>query len=308
MMFSRGEELARAPVDVAHVLESAVRMAAHELRARATVHRTYGDVPLVDANEARLGQVFLNLVLNAAQAIPAGDPERNHIRLATSTDERGRVVVSIADTGCGIPPELRSRVFVPFFTTKAVGGSGLGLSIAQRIVADLGGEIDLTSEVGRGTELRVTLPACAGAEPPGAPPQIVRPEAAVHPRPPLARPRVLVIDDEPMLTSALRSLLADTHDVEVQNDALAARDAFAAGARYDAVLCDLMMPRLSGIQLHGALREIAPDQARRMILMTGGALTPESRDFLATSGVAWIEKPFQLEDLFRALAAITGRS
>ena len=303
MVFSRGEELTRTPVDVTLVLESALRMAAHELRGRARVLRTYGDTPLVEANEARLGQVFLNLVRNAAHAIPDGAPERHQIRLASATDPRGRVVVSIADTGGGIAPELRSRIFVPFFTTKAVGeGTGLGLSICQRIVTDLGGEIAFTTEVGRGTEFRVTLPASTGAAP--------RPRAApVRPPPPAsrARARVLVIDDEPMLTAALRSLLSDIHDVAVLNDAVVARDAFAAGVRYDVVLCDLVMPRLTGIQLHGALREIAPEQARRMILMTGGAFTPESRQVLESSGIAWIEKPFLLEDLCRAITEVRAR-
>jgi PAS domain S-box-containing protein len=301
MVLSRIDELRRAAVDVTSVLESALRMALHELRGRARVIREYGRVPPVDGNEARLGQVFLNLIRNAAQAIPGGDPERHHIRIACATDERGRVVVAISDTGCGIPPELRPQIFAPFVTTKPPGeGTGLGLSICQRIVASLGGEIDFTSELGRGTEFRVTLPPRA-AEPPEPAPDLA--PAAASP----ARSRVLVLDDEATIAAVLADLLAEGHDVAVLTDAVAARDAFVAGARYDAVLCDLMMPRLDGMELHALLRRIAPEQAGRMIIMTGGACTPEAQRFLETSGVRWIEKPFRLDELHRAIGAVTRR-
>lgn len=142
--------------------------------------------------------------------------------------------------------------------------------------------------------------ARSAAEAPPAP----APAPAPAPTSAPARVRVLVIDDEAALAAALQSLLAEGHDVAVLTDAIAARDAFAAGARYDAVICDLMMPRLTGIELHAELVRIAPDQARRMIMMTGGRFTAEARQFLETSGVRWIEKPFRLDDLHRALGAV----
>ena len=305
MVLSRIDELRRGPVDVTSVLESALRMTLHELRDRARVIRDYGAVPPVDGNEARLGQVFLNLIRNAAQAIPGGDPERHHIRIACATDERGRVVVAIADTGCGIPPELRPHIFAPFVTTKPPGeGTGLGLSICQRIVAGLGGEIDFTTELGRGTEFRVTLPPRA-AEPPEPPPDPAPDLAPAAASP--ERPRVLVLDDEAAIATVLADLLAEGHEVAVLTDAVAARDAFVAGARYDAVLCDLMMPRLGGMELHAELRRIAPEQAGRMIIMTGGACTAEAQRFLETSGVRSIEKPFRLDELHRAIGDVTRR-
>lgn len=132
--------------------------------------------------------------------------------------------------------------------------------------------------------------------------------AAASAPPAPARPRVLVIDDEPMLTGVLQAMLSETHDVTVMNDALAARAAFAGGARYDAIICDLMMPGLSGSALHRELLALAPEQARRMIFMTGGAYTPEARQFLDTSGVLHLQKPFVPDALHRALAAVTGRS
>jgi PAS domain S-box-containing protein len=161
--FSRPDEALVGPVDVQEVLEYAIGIAASELRHRARVVRDYADVPLVAVNESRLGQVFLNLLLNAAQAIPEGDTEGQEIRVRTRVDDKGSVVVEIADTGVGIPPRLIGRVFDPFVTTKQAGeGTGLGLFVSRSIVKDAGGEIALESEVGRGTTVRVTLPADPG--------------------------------------------------------------------------------------------------------------------------------------------------
>src|SRR6185503_10606590 len=108
-------------------------------------------------NESRLGQVFLNIIINAAHAIPPGNYEANQISVRTAT-HGGCVVVSISDTGSGIPPEVRPRLFTPFFTTKPIGvGTGLGLAISHRIVTQYGGTISFESEVGKGTEFRISL-------------------------------------------------------------------------------------------------------------------------------------------------------
>ena len=141
-------------------------MAWNEIRHRARLIRQYDPVPPVWTTDARLGQVFLNLLINAAQAIEIGHVESNQIRLFTGTDEQGRAVVEIADTGVGISTENLNRIFAPFFTTKPPGsGTGLGLSISLRIVKEMGGAIELSSEPGRGTVARVYLPAAAGSRP-----------------------------------------------------------------------------------------------------------------------------------------------
>ena len=101
-------------------------------RHRARLVKSLAEVPPVDANEARLGQVFLNLLVNAAQAIPEGQADKHEIRVGTRTDEHGNVVVEVSDTGMGIPPENITRIFDPFFTTKGETGTGLGLSISAR--------------------------------------------------------------------------------------------------------------------------------------------------------------------------------
>jgi signal transduction histidine kinase len=161
-VFSRTVDDRGGPVDLRQVLDSTVRMAWNEIRHRARLIKQYEAVPPVWTTDARLGQVFLNLLINAAQAIEIGHVESNQIRLSTRTDECGRALVEIADTGVGISAENLGRIFAPFFTTKPRGsGTGLGLSISLRIVKEMGGEIRLDSAPGRGTVATVVLPAAS---------------------------------------------------------------------------------------------------------------------------------------------------
>jgi signal transduction histidine kinase len=147
-------------VDVLTTLASSVRMALHETSGRCRVVTELGPTPLVALPASRLGQVFLNLILNAAQAIAPGQADANQIRLTTYTDELGWAVIEVADTGSGIPEQVQKTIFEPFVTTKPVGvGTGLGLFVTHRIVSDAGGRIEFESELGRGTTFRVSLPA-----------------------------------------------------------------------------------------------------------------------------------------------------
>jgi PAS domain S-box-containing protein len=164
--FSHGLDEEQRPVDVGAVIQSAINIASHELRSRAEVRQHLQPVAPVVANEGRLGQVFLNLLVNAAQAIPEGQPERNEVRVSTRMVGADRVVVEVADTGCGMPPEVLRRAFDPFFTTKPIGiGTGLGLSICHRIITALGGELEAESRVGEGSVFRVCLPCEAVGAP-----------------------------------------------------------------------------------------------------------------------------------------------
>jgi len=157
--FSRtGED--RHPLDVLDVLRSALHLASSEIRLRARLVQDLAPVPAVTANASRLGQVFLNLLLNAAQALPDDRAAEHEVRVTTSVDVGGWANVDVRDTGCGIPAELLGRIFDPFFTTKPAGiGTGLGLGICQEIVSGLGGAIEVESTVGRGSLFRVRLPS-----------------------------------------------------------------------------------------------------------------------------------------------------
>jgi len=288
--FSRPPSGAVGDVDLGRCVEWALRTTAHEFRNRARVRREAQDAPRVRADETRLGQVLINLLVNAAHAIPPGDADRNEVVVATRTDADGRAVLEVRDTGAGIPPDAIARIFDPFFTTKPVGeGTGLGLSICHGIVASLGGEIRVESEVGRGTAVYVTLcPAGAAHAPAGA---VVEPERA-------RAGRILVVDDEEMVLRALRRILA-AHDVEC---ATSAKDALAridAGPPFDLILTDLMMPTMTGIEFYESLLSRSPDLARRTVFMTGGTVTARIEAFFQSVPNVCIEKPFEVSALLR---------
>ncbi len=159
--FARGQDPEEGLADVRRALESSLNLVMTELRQRARVNRRLEDVPLVRGNEAKLGQVFLNLLINASHAINLGAPDQNQVEVRLH-EERPWVVIEIQDTGHGIPPDTLKLIFDPFFTTKPVGvGTGLGLSICHGIVTSMGGEISVESTVGRGTCFRVKLPVPA---------------------------------------------------------------------------------------------------------------------------------------------------
>lgn len=158
--FSRSDDTGVSPVDVRIPLDAALKLVMNEIRYRARLVKHYADPPLVIANEGRLGQVFLNLIANAVQAIPEGDARGHEIRVSATADDHGDLVVELSDTGGGIPPHLLGRIFEPYFSTKPVGqGTGLGLSISHSIISSLDGKITVASEVGRGTTFRIVLPA-----------------------------------------------------------------------------------------------------------------------------------------------------
>ena len=299
-IFSRGDEDRHGPVDVEHVLESTLRMAWNELRHRAKVVKHYTKVPNVDAHESRLGQVFLNLIINAAHAIPAGNYDTNEIRISTSLDPHGRVVVDIADTGTGIPVEVRPRLFTPFFSTKPIGvGTGLGLAISHRIITQFGGTITFDTEVGKGTTFHITLKV-AGGMPVAVPTQKIWTRAAAA-----RRGNVLVIDDEESLAQALRRFLSVEHNVTAVYRARDALDLLELGTRYDVILCDLMMPQITGMELYSEIVRIDPAQARRIVFLTGGAFTPSAREFLVSTINRRIEKPFDLKEVRRLVNELT---
>jgi PAS domain S-box-containing protein len=164
--FARDDgDMTRTAVDLHHALDTAADITFPEVKYRALLVKDYGEPARVNAAEGRLCQVFINLLINAAQSIPAGAAEHNTIRVATRLNHSSngsRVVIEVHDTGVGISDEVRDRIFDPFFTTKPPGeGSGLGLSICYGIVRSLGGEIRVNSQPGRGSTFTVELPVAA---------------------------------------------------------------------------------------------------------------------------------------------------
>jgi PAS domain S-box-containing protein len=294
--FSRSDPDARTPVDVRRVLESAINMAAHEIRLRARLVTRFEDVPPVLANEARLGQVFLNLLLNAAQALPERSAEPNEVRVSTALADPDHVMVEVADTGPGIPEGMLERIFDPYFTTKPVGvGTGLGLSIGRSIVTSLGGTLTASNAPGGGAVFRVTLPVLRA---------YVASDASSAPRAQGHRLRVLIVEDEPELALALERALGESHEAMVAPTGREALGVLTRDPSFDAVLCDVMMPGMSGVELYEEVRRQAPAVADRFVFMTGGTQTSRIREFLAGAHRPWLEKPFDARELKQLLAEL----
>ncbi len=294
-LFARPDESV-GPLDVSSSLRAAMTIAQNEVRHHARLVTDIQDAPAVIGNENRLAQVFLNLLTNAAQAIPAGDADENTIRVTARRGAGGEAVVEVSDTGAGMTTEVRARMFEPFFTTKPMGaGTGLGLFICHGIVSGMGGRFEIETEVGRGSTFRVLLPPATAAREVDA---ALGTASAVAPR----RGNILVVDDDERVARALRRVLQSAHEVEIATSGRIAMERIRAGASWDVVFCDLMMPEMTGMQLHDEMTRIAPALAERVVFVTGGAFTDAARQFLERVPNARIEKPFAPEEI-RALVA-----
>jgi PAS domain S-box-containing protein len=289
----------RGPVDLRAVLEAALRVTHNEIHHRARLVTDLAELPpgLVTGNAQRLEQLFLNLLVNAVQALPDGRAE-NEIRVVLRPASPTEVVVEVSDNGPGIPDEVRSRIFDPFFTTRPVGrGLGLGLSICHGIVTSHGGTITVESAPGRGSTFRIVLPATA----PAAAAKSVS-DAGAPATSPAARRRVLVIDDEPALAAMIRRVLSRDCHVDLAVDAREGLALLAGSEPYDVILCDLMMPDMTGMDLFAEVARRHPGLERRFIFMTGGAFTPRATEFLAQVSNRRLEKPFETAVLKAAVA------
>jgi PAS domain S-box-containing protein len=291
--FARGDEELRL-VDVRTLVDSALRMATHEVRQRARVVRQYEKVPPVRASGSRLSQVFLNLIINAAHAIAKGAYDSNEIAVRIRSDGE-KVVVEVCDTGCGIASEHRGRLFTPFFTTKPAGqGTGLGLSISKRIVCSFGGDIEVDTTPGHGTTMRVVLPAAHDAPfNEVSPPQVVG-----------SRGRLLFIDDEGLVGTAFQRALAREHDIVVLRTAAEALTRLAADESFDAIFCDVSMPTMTGIDLYETIVRSMPQLATHVVLTTGAGDELGARKFAEAHKTLVLEKPLDVDQVRAVVARI----
>jgi CheY-like chemotaxis protein len=288
-------------MDLRAIVDTTVTLAAHEIRRRAQLSCHLDELPPVLGREQALRQVFLHLLINAAQAMPDDATDRNRVEVRSRTDAAGNAVVEIDDTGPGIPAVALGRIFEPFFTTRPPGqGLGLGLSVCLELVTAMGGRIAVESEAGRGTRVRVVLPP--------APP--VPREVAAPPRPSRvasARRRFLIIDDDRPVAAAVALELAEDHDVVVAGSGREALEILRRDPAFDVVLCDLMMPEMSGMELFAWLQPIEPELAGRIVFMTGGVFTPRAEHFLRETTNVRLDKPFRSADLRRVIEGVAPR-
>ena len=291
-----GDERA-GPIDAAEVMDVSLRIVSNQLKGRCRVEKMLHGVARVWGNEARLGQVFVNLLLNAADAMPEQRPlDQNVVHVGTRM-RAGRVQIEVSDNGRGIEPEALGRVFDPFFTTKAPGrGAGLGLSICHTLVEQLGGTLTVESTPGVGSTFRVELPVSPAVVP-------VEPAAPAEPRG--RRLRVLVIDDEALVGKSLVRLLGRSHDVEFCSSAV---EALARGdlPRFDVVLCDLMMPGLSGVDFYERVVKEWPQLEGRIGFLSGGQFTERVRRHADLFSARLVDKPFEVEKLHALLQELSA--
>jgi PAS domain S-box-containing protein len=282
--FARPNPVSSETADVTEAVTWAVRSTSYELRHRARVEAELSSTPRVAIDETKLGQVLVNLLMNAAQAIAPGNVAGNQVSVRTRA-EGTTVTIEVRDTGSGIPSDALAHVFDPFYTTKPVGaGTGLGLSICHGIVSSYGGSIEVESEEGSGALFRVTLPAAKIEQPAPSEPRPAIPERVG---------RLLAIDDEELMLQVLRRALK-AHTVVSTTSAREALERLARGEEYDIIFCDIMMPEMTGVAFFEELLRSAPEAARRVIFMTGGALTVKVEDFLASVPNRRLDKPFNL--------------
>ncbi len=297
--FSRSETEERSPLDLRLVIDGAIKLAQHEIKHRARLVREVGEVSPVFGDQTRLTQVVLNLLINAAQAMPEGHRDEHTIRVALRPQpEANAMQILVHDDGAGIPPEAIDRVFEPFFTTKPVGvGTGLGLSICRGIVQAHGGSIDVESVLGHGATFRVTLPLMRPAR--------VRAPASSEARGVARRARIVVIDDELELGKKVRAGL-EPHDVVFATSGREGLELLLSGPAPDLILCDVMMPDVSGVGVYEALRRDRPDLCDRFVFLTGGVFSEASLQFVAGPAVRRLHKPFAPADVERLLVSLVG--
>ena len=285
-------------VNLKQVLDSAIRMAEPEIQHRAKVVREYEEGNLyIRGSRTRIGQVFLNLIVNAAQAIDPGDRTQNAITVRARSTETDRICIEVQDTGPGISSQMLRRIFDPFVTTKPAGrGTGLGLSICRRIVHSLEGTIEIQSHPGQGTVARVVLPK---APRPRRPLSIPPTSMSAVQRATRGKLSLLVVDDEPVIARLIQKALVK-HEVTTAHDG---REAVALMGQhaYDVILCDLIMPEMTGMDVYRAALQRATPVHDRIVFMTGGAFTQRARDFLQSVPNLRIEKPFDLTHLERTI-------
>jgi PAS domain S-box-containing protein len=308
VQFARQGDLRREPVRLDALVEEVCRLLRAALPATVAVHERIEEKGAVLGDATQIHQVLMNLATNALQAMgDAGGTleiavERHQGRAEPGADQPpggSHLVLSVSDTGPGIPPDVQERIFEPFFTTRRVGGgTGLGLSVAHGIVKSHGGAIVCRSEPGRGTVFRVFLPEAVtpGAQaarelPPDSPPQ---------------QARLLFVDDDENVVFVGRSVLEGLgHEVTTAREGLEALELFRREpAAFDAAVVDELMPGMTGSQLATELRRIRPGLP--IVIASGHGLPAHAR-FEDDAGVLYLAKPFEWKELAGAIEAVLGR-
>lgn len=299
---ARADDSEIRAVDLGSVLESVVEIVGNEIRHRGRLTTAIGRVPPVVANEARIEQVCLGLVLFVARILLEDSAKTNEVRLSLYTDDHENAIVEIVCDGVELDASQLRSLSEPFPSGPETPPTGFGLGVCSSIVDQLGGQIKAESSPSTGLCLKVVLPCSKSftTEPP--------PPSSQHssnpPSSETGSARILVVDDDPGVGRALRLMLEEEHDVTCYTSPREALKRLLQDHEFDLVFCDLMMPELTGMDIYQVLRFNRPGYEARIVFMTGGAFTASAKRFLAQVPNARIEKPFNL----RALQRMVHRS
>lgn len=303
LYFARENKPERTRVDLNEIVERTLALRSYELKVEniSVECNLAPGLPQTMADPYQLQQVVLNLVVNAEQALLEGRGQ-GHIWIRTKhviqgADNRAEhhILLEVSDDGPGIPPEIASRIFDPFFTSKPSGvGTGLGLSIVYGIVHQHGGEVTFESQPGAGAKFVVELPVVAASAQEQAAATLPQAAGTVSA---VATGRVLVVEDEPTVAQLIVDVLREEgHQVEAVLDSQEGLTRLSRG-RYDLVICDLRMPRLDGPTFYEALVRSGSPLRNRMLFITGDVLAPRTTEFLESHRLPYLVRPFLVEEL-----------
>ncbi len=297
--FSRADDEQAELIDLARVVDDACAMVFNQIRYRARLVKRFEPIPNVAAYPGRIAQALVNMLTNAVEAIDGGAYDKHRIVVSTRS-ENDHVIIGVSDTGVGIDEADHERIFTPGFTTKAQdGGMGLGLSLCKRVAEEHGGRVEAHRLPEHGMRFELVIPVDTGLQPV---------ERKRDSRPiseaPTTRSRILIVDDDAMVLSALRRRLRRRYDIVTVLGGVEALARIAEDSRFDAIVCDLMMPEVDGKSFYDTIAQSYPKLVERIVFMSGGAFTPRLRKFAASVSNPMLQKPVTREDLESMLTSI----
>jgi len=310
LLYARGDKPALQPLNLNSLAEGIIEMFGRTRKDLTIFRLLEDDLPQVMADKTQLEQVFLNILVNASDAMPFGGKiyfETSKVMLDQRYVEPygvepGQYVrIAITDTGPGIPPEVQKRIFEPFFSTKELGkGTGLGLATVYRIVRSHGGIINCYSEVGRGTTFTIYLPTVTQGV------FELKEEIVYGEELPKGSEMILLVDDEEVVLEVGKEMLEYLgYSVDVVNSGEAAINAISKGSIYDLLILDIIMPDISGREVFKEVRRLKPGQ--KVVFASGYSLNGAMNHVLKEENVGFIQKPFNLHELARVVREILDK-